>query len=86
MLTYDDVPEIESLYKGLPSYRKGLTYYAQVKRKASELLVLSKQLIAPAELLHSGAIPLKKDFLSFNNPNKEKNSATKSEEFEFDLV
>ncbi|WP_077344926.1 DNA adenine methylase [Comamonas kerstersii] len=58
MLTYDDVPEIENLYKGLPIYRKGLTYYAQVKRKASELLVLSKNMIAPAELLNCGAIPL----------------------------
>lgn len=58
MLTYDNVPEIESLYKGLPTYRKGLTYYAQVKRKASELLVLSKNMIAPAELLNCGAIPL----------------------------
>jgi DNA adenine methylase len=58
MLTYDDVPEIENLYKGLPTYRKGLTYYAQVKRKASELLVLSKNMIAPAELLNCGAIPL----------------------------
>jgi DNA adenine methylase len=47
MLTYDDVPEIENLYQGLPVYRKGLTYYAQVKRKASELLVLSPQLKAP---------------------------------------
>lgn len=58
MLTYDDVPEIESLYKGLPTYRKGLIYYAQVKRKASEILVLSKKMIAPAELLNCGAIPL----------------------------
>lgn len=51
MLTYDDVPEIEALYNGMPIYRKGLTYYAQVKRKASELLVLSKKLVAPAGLV-----------------------------------
>ncbi|MCV2358638.1 DNA adenine methylase [Paucibacter sp. TC2R-5] len=50
MLTYDDVPEIERLYSGMPTYRKGLTYYAQVKRKASELLVLSRGLVAPVEL------------------------------------
>lgn len=55
MLTYDDVPEIERLYEGLPTYRKGLTYYAQVKRKASELLVLSKNLVAPTELTCSEA-------------------------------
>ncbi|NML24309.1 DNA adenine methylase [Zoogloea dura] len=50
MLTYDDTPEIENLYMGLPLYRKGLTYYAQVKRKASELLVLSPRLVAPSGL------------------------------------
>lgn len=50
MLTYDDVPEIEGLYAGLPIYRKGLTYYAQIKRRASELLVLSRKLIPPQEL------------------------------------
>lgn len=47
MLTYDDVPEIQKLYAGLPTYRKGLVYYAQVKRRASELLVISPQLAAP---------------------------------------
>ncbi|MCT9812402.1 DNA adenine methylase [Acidovorax sp. Be4] len=66
MLTYDDTPEIEKLYKGLPSYRKGLTYYAQVKRKASEFLVLSKKLIAPAELLHSSSTSLKQNFELFS--------------------
>lgn len=50
MLTYDDVPEIEALYTGLPIYRKGLTYYAQVKRRASELLVLSPGLTIPPAL------------------------------------
>lgn len=50
MLTYDDVPEIESLYFGVPTYRKGLVYYAQVKRRASELLVISPSLICPAGL------------------------------------
>ncbi|NTV09161.1 MAG: DNA adenine methylase [Zoogloea sp.] len=47
MLTYDDAPEIEKLYSGLPIYRKSLVYYAQVKRRASELLVLSPQLRLP---------------------------------------
>lgn len=51
MLTYDDVPQIEDLYVGLPIYRKSLLYYAQVKRKANELLVLSPQLCAPHGLV-----------------------------------
>lgn len=50
MLTYDDVPQIEELYAGLPIYRKSLIYYAQVKRHASELLVISPSLSAPASL------------------------------------
>ncbi|CCP16111.1 DNA adenine methylase [Stenotrophomonas maltophilia RA8] len=50
MLTYDDVPQIESLYAGIPTYRKALTYYAQVKRRASELLVLSPTLKCPVTL------------------------------------
>ncbi len=47
ILTYDDAPEIERFYSGLPIYRKSLTYYAQVKRRASELLVLAPRLSAP---------------------------------------
>ncbi|MCL1961496.1 MAG: DNA adenine methylase [Desulfovibrionaceae bacterium] len=50
MLTYDDEPEIEALYSGFPIYRKSLMYYAQVKRRANELLVLSPQLLPPKEL------------------------------------
>lgn len=50
MLTYDDTPEIEQLYAGLPVYRKGLVYYAQVKRRANELLVISPSLTPPASL------------------------------------
>lgn len=49
MLTYDDEPEIETLYSGFPTYRKSLVYYAQVKRHASELLVLSPQLLPPKD-------------------------------------
>lgn len=55
MLTYDDVPEIESLYSGLPLHRKSLTYYAQVKRRASELLVLAPHLKTPPTLRRSVA-------------------------------
>lgn len=50
MLTYDDAPEIEALYAGLPIYRKSLIYYAQVKRQASELLVLAPTLQPPSAL------------------------------------
>lgn len=50
MLTYDDAPEIEALYSGLPMYRKSLIYYAQVKRRASELLVLAPHLKPPDSL------------------------------------
>lgn len=53
MLTYDDVPEIASLYSGLPMYRKSLVYYAQTKRRANELLVLSPRLSAPEPLVES---------------------------------
>jgi DNA adenine methylase len=51
MLTYDDTPEISSMYAGLPQYRKTLVYYAQVKRPSAELLVLSKKLQPPPSLL-----------------------------------
>ena len=51
MLTYDDVPEIRGMYAELPQYRKTLTYYAQVKRSAVELLILSRNLTPPTLLL-----------------------------------
>lgn len=54
MLTYDDVPAIETLYEGLPVHRKSLLYSAQVKRQASELLVLSPRLIPPPALVGVG--------------------------------
>lgn len=50
MLTYDDAPEISAMYAGLAQYRKTLTYYAQVKRSAAELLVLSGNLEPPTIL------------------------------------
>lgn len=55
MLTYDDVDEIEQLYTGLPMYRKGLIYYAQVKRRANELVVLAPTLAAPQSLYQQAA-------------------------------
>lgn len=51
ILTYDDTPEIQKMYTGLTQYRKTLNYYAQVKRLAAELLVLSPKLIPPQSLL-----------------------------------
>lgn len=50
IMTYDDAPEIEKLYSGLPIYKNNLTYYAQVKRKASELLIVSQRLRLPTNL------------------------------------
>lgn len=47
MLTYDDAPEIEKLYSGMPIYKKGLIYYAQLKRRASELMIFSEKLLIP---------------------------------------
>ena len=55
LLTYDDVEDIELLYQGLPTYRKGLTYYAQVKRRANELVVLAPKLAAPQSLYQQAA-------------------------------
>ncbi|THF65614.1 DNA adenine methylase [Pseudothauera nasutitermitis] len=55
MMTYDDAPEISAMYDGLRQYHKTLTYYAQVKRSASELLILSDGLIAPPALLEAQA-------------------------------
>lgn len=53
MLTYDDAPQIEELYCDLPIYRKSLVYYAQVKRRASELIVLAPHLHPPVSLQSS---------------------------------
>ena len=48
MLTYDDTPQIRLMYAGLPSHSKELTYSAQVKRSAVELLVMSPLLCWPS--------------------------------------
>lgn len=50
MLTYDNTPEIRALYEGLPQFEKTLTYYAQIKRSATELLVICPKLKAPKAL------------------------------------
>lgn len=49
MLTYDDTPEIRLMYEGLPTHSNELTYSAQVKRSAVELLVLSPELRWPTQ-------------------------------------
>ncbi|MEI7298263.1 DNA adenine methylase [Paraburkholderia tropica] len=50
MVTYDDAPEIRSLYGNLPIYRHLLNYTAQVKRVGAEILVLDPRLSAPDTL------------------------------------
>lgn len=50
LLTYDDVPQIAALYAGLPGTRLSLAYYAQVKRRGTELLVAAQTLKMPAAL------------------------------------
>jgi DNA adenine methylase len=47
MLTYDDVLEIRAMYPNSRQFNKSLTYYAQVKRSAVELLILSEKLTTP---------------------------------------
>lgn len=49
MVTYDNVHEISQLYQGLPQHTSSLTYYAQIKRRANELMVLSPSLALPTE-------------------------------------
>jgi DNA adenine methylase len=47
LITYDDAPEIRSLYDGCPAYRFGIKYSAQQKRLGTELLVHSNQITIP---------------------------------------
>ena len=49
MVTYDNVIDISRLYTGLPQHTSSLTYYAQTKRRANELMVLSPLLALPVE-------------------------------------
>lgn len=51
MVTYDDATEIQAMYLRRRQYRKTLTYYAQAKRSAAELLVLSDRLVLPPSLV-----------------------------------
>ena len=54
-LSYRRISPRTRLYKGLPTYRKGLVYYAQVKRRANELVVLAPTLAAPQSLYQHAA-------------------------------
>jgi DNA adenine methylase len=49
MLTYDDVPEIRTIYAANRSISKTLNYYAQIKRVGVELVVFSDSLLLPRE-------------------------------------
>lgn len=50
MVTYDDAPEIQRLYKKFPSANLSLNYSAQVKRVGVELMIIDPKLKLPAEL------------------------------------
>ena len=50
MVTYDDAPEIQELYKKLPTMNLNLNYSAQVKRVGVELMILDPELVLPEEL------------------------------------
>lgn len=50
MVTYDDAPEILTLYSKFPTTRKSLTYSAQTKRVGVELLVIDPKLRLPDAL------------------------------------
>lgn len=50
MLTYDDVPQIKTIYATLRQYQIDLNYSAQTKRLGRELLIVSKGLKVPSVL------------------------------------
>lgn len=50
MVTYDNAPEIQRLYKNFPSINFNLNYSAQVKRVGVELMVIDPKLKLPAEI------------------------------------
>jgi len=52
-LTYDNVPSIRNLYGDYPTVELDIGYSVQVKRRGSELLVVSKGLRLPAETVAS---------------------------------
>lgn len=57
ILTYDDVPEIESLYHEFSAHKADIGYSTQVKRRANELIFMSKHLIMPIETINKQPSP-----------------------------
>ncbi|MBA4742815.1 MAG: DNA adenine methylase [Azoarcus sp.] len=53
IVTYDDTPEIRSLYSEYPMFSSSLNYFAQVKRIGVELLVSHPGLILPPHISNS---------------------------------
>lgn len=48
MVTYDDCPEIASLYRAFPTFRMSLLYSAQTKRQGAELLITDPSMVIPS--------------------------------------
>lgn len=59
MVTYDDTPEIRSLYSEHPMYSSRLNYSAQVKKVGTELLVLDPELVPPSLVLNMPRVELR---------------------------
>ena len=51
LLTYDDHPQIRRLYCTQRMFELTLNYSAQKKRKGTELLILSKELLMPSSII-----------------------------------
>lgn len=50
LMTYDDVPRILDFYRARRCFRFNINYSAQLKRKGTELLILSDDLVLPRAL------------------------------------
>lgn len=50
IVTYDNAPEIQRLYKKFPSINLSLNYSAQIKRVGVELMVIDPKLKLPAQI------------------------------------
>jgi DNA adenine methylase len=57
IVTYDDVPQVRELYRGLRQYLFDMTYSLHEKRVGTELLVASKGLRLPEELRGRRRVP-----------------------------
>ena len=52
ILTYDNVPDISRLYRGYRQFEFDINYSLAVKKRATELLIVSSRLRIPGELRH----------------------------------